>query len=85
VSVSRDDLGTIVLEGDCAVEDAEPLLQLLQATPGGRCDWTRCSHLHTAVVQVVLAAGPTLIGPCGDPWTERWIASLLGETRCSPG
>jgi hypothetical protein len=83
VSVRRDDLGTIVLEGNCAVEDAEPLLQLLQATPPGRCDWTRCNYLHTAVVQVVLAAGPVLIGPCGDPWTEQWIASLLSETRRS--
>ena len=83
MSVRRDESGTIVLEGKCAVEDAEPLLQLLQATKAGRCDWTRCSYLHTAVVQVILAAGPALIGPCGDPWTEQWIASLLSETRFS--
>jgi hypothetical protein len=75
VSVRRDDDGSIVLVGNCPVEDAEPLLQLLQATPGVPCDWTRCGHLHTAVFQVVLAARPTLIGPCGDPWIERWLAS----------
>lgn len=81
MSVRRDGLGTIVMEGDCAVEDAEPLLQLLQATPAGRCDWTRCSYIHTAVVQVVLAARPALIGPCGDPWTEQWIASIAQRDR----
>ena len=36
VTVRRDDSGTIVLEGVCPVEDAEPLLQLLQATPRRR-------------------------------------------------
>jgi hypothetical protein len=73
VSVRRDDAGTILLEGHCPVEDAEPLLQLLQATTEARCDWTRCSHLHTAVLQVVLVARPALIGPCGESWIERWI------------
>ena len=78
MSVSRDDGGNIVLEGHCPVEDAEPLLQLLQSSPAAPCDWTRCSHLHTAVVQVVLAGRAGLIGPCGDPWIERWMCPLTG-------
>jgi hypothetical protein len=72
VSVRRHENGTILLEGDCPVEDAEPLLQLLQATPDGPVDWTQCTYLHTAVVQVILAAHPRAIGPCGDPWVRRW-------------
>lgn len=76
MSVRRDESRNIVLEGNCPVEDAEPLLQLLQANPTAQCDWRRCSHLHTAVVQVVLAARPNLVGPCGDPWIEHWIASI---------
>ena len=53
MSVRRDDGGTtILLVGKCPVEDAEPLLQLLQATPGAPLDWTQCGHLHTAVLQV---------------------------------
>jgi hypothetical protein len=73
VTVRRDDDGRIVLEGICPVEDAESLLQLLQSAPRATCDWTTCNHLHTAVVQVILAADPNLIGPCGDPWIEQWI------------
>ena len=60
MTVRRGDDGVIVLGGVCPVEDAEPLLQLMQAAPDARCDWTRCSHLHTAVVQVVMAANPDL-------------------------
>jgi hypothetical protein len=74
LSVRRHDDGTILLHGNCAVEDAEPLLELLQATPAAPLDWTRCGHLHTAVVQVILAARPTLVGRCGDPWVEEWVS-----------
>jgi hypothetical protein len=75
VSVCRADDGVIVLEGECSVEDAESVLQLLQAQPAGPLDWTLCRYLHTAPLQVILAARPTLIGPCGDAWVERWISS----------
>jgi hypothetical protein len=76
VSVRRDDSGKVFLEGRCPVEDAEQLLQMLQSNPGASCDLTLCNHLHTAVVQVILAARPPLIGPCGDAWVEQWIVSI---------
>jgi hypothetical protein len=79
VSVQLETNGTIALVGVCPVEDAEILLQLLQSTPTAPCDWTRCGHLHTAVVQVILAVRPALIGPCGDPWLEQWISPQLGQ------
>jgi hypothetical protein len=76
VSVRRGEDGTaIILDGNCTVEEAEPLLQLLQATPVACLDWRQCTHLHTAVLQVILAARPPLIGPCGDAWFQRWVAS----------
>jgi hypothetical protein len=73
VSVRRHHDGTIMLEGSCPVEDAEPLLRLLEATPAAPVDWTGCSSLHTAVLQIVLAARPALAGPCGDPWVCQWV------------
>lgn len=85
MSVRREDNGKVVLEGKCPVEDAEPLLQLLQSTPAAHCDLTRCSHLHTAVVQVILAARPPLIGPCGDAWVEQWILSATRELELADG
>jgi len=71
--VRRDDNGTIVIEGDSLAEDAELLLQLLQATPQALLDWSQCGHIHTAVLQVVLAARPALAGPCGDSWVREWL------------
>jgi hypothetical protein len=77
MSIRRDGDGTIVLDGSCPVEDAEPLLQMLQATPAARVEWTHCHHLHTAVVQVILAARPALGGGCGDTWLRQWLAPNL--------
>jgi hypothetical protein len=77
VTVRRDTDRKIVLDGRCPVEDAEPLCQFLQAKPDALCDWSRCSHLHTAVIQVIMAARPALAGPCGDAWIEEWVAQHL--------
>ncbi|AMN40461.1 hypothetical protein RHPLAN_20170 [Rhodoplanes sp. Z2-YC6860] len=77
MTVRRDSDGKIVLDGICPVEDAELLCQLLLATPAATCDWTGCTRLHTAVTQVLFAAKPKLAGPCGDPWSERWVAPQL--------
>jgi hypothetical protein len=74
MSARRDKSGTIILDGNCPVEDAEPLLVLLQGTPAAPLDWRQCNHLHTAVLQVILAARPALVGPCGDPWLRQWPA-----------
>lgn len=80
MTVKRGDNGIVVLDGVCAVEDAEPLLQLLQAIPAAVVDWTSCRQLHTAVFQVILASGIASIGPCGDAWVAQWLAPKLSRT-----
>ena len=44
---------TIMLEGVCAVEEAETLMQELLAG-ATLVDWGGCTHLHTACLQVIL-------------------------------
>ena len=73
MTVSRRSDGTIVLDGSCPIEDAEPLLELLLATPAAPFDWTQCDYLHTAVLQVILAARPSFSGQCGDAWVRQWV------------
>ena len=73
MTVKAEGSGTILLEGDCPVEDAEILLNAFLASPGRPVDWRGCQRLHTAVLQVVLASRPSLIGPCGDPLVAQWI------------
>jgi hypothetical protein len=79
MTVCRSDDGTIVLEGDCPIEDAETFLELLHSRAGPIVDWTGCRHLHTAVVQLVLAVRPVLVGPCGDAFVHDWIEPCLDE------
>jgi hypothetical protein len=77
MTVRRNDDGTIILDGTCSVEDAEPLLQLLLATPTATVDWIGAERLHTAVVQVILAAHPRIAGPCGDSWVRHWLEAKV--------
>ena len=79
MTIRRRDEGIVVLEGVCGVEDAEALLQMLQATPGADVDWTQCRQLHTAVLQVIMASGNAPQGPCGDLWVQQWLAPRLPQ------
>ena len=70
--------GVIELAGTCVSADAEPLLQLLLATPGATVDWRDCRSAHTAVIQVLMAARSELLGPAADPRLESWVAPAIG-------
>ena len=72
MTVRRGNDGIIVLEGECPVEDAETLLRLLQAQREGPVDCSGCTRLHTAVLQVLTAAGARMRGECGDAFVARW-------------
>jgi hypothetical protein len=69
----------VYLRGECRVEDAEPLLALLQSAPGRLVDLSGTGHLHAAVVQLLLAFRPPLAGPAADDFTARWLMPLLAE------
>jgi hypothetical protein len=79
MTVRRGDNGAIVLDGVCPVEDAEPLLQMLQTMPAAEVDLRQCRQLHTAVLQLILASGRALIGPCGDAWIAQWLLPKLSQ------
>jgi hypothetical protein len=68
---------TIALAGICPSEDAELLLQLLAASPAAPVDWRGCESAHTAVIQVLLAAKPALLGPPGGAFLMEWVAPRL--------
>ncbi|MDB5395601.1 MAG: hypothetical protein JWM91_3107 [Rhodospirillales bacterium] len=67
----------IVLRGNCSVEDAEPLVVLLQTHPDFEVDIGDTLHLHSAVLQVLLAFRPRLAGPSQDAFIQTWIVPLL--------
>lgn len=56
-----------VFAGHCAPEEADGLLEWLRATPGAVADLGECEALHTALVQLLLAARVVLTRPPADP------------------
>jgi hypothetical protein len=67
---------TIWLEGPCPVEDAEALLQAVQEG-GAVADWSGCTLLHAACLQVLLAALLPVRGVPKNPALARWLAPCL--------
>ena len=81
----RLDGNVVVLEGQCRVEDAEPLLAWLQADQGRSVDVTKAEHLHAAVLQVLMVLRPDVQGIAGDAFLRDWITpALTGENPPKP-
>lgn len=65
----------IRLSGHCPAEDAEVLLKHLIA--GARqVDLTGCEHLHGAVVQLLMAAKPGIVGEPAE-FLRDWLIPLV--------
>jgi hypothetical protein len=75
MTVRRED-EAVLLEEICPVEDAEILMEQLQAG-ATLIDWSGCTHLHTACLQVILAAGLPMRGIPANPVLARWLAPIL--------
>ncbi len=73
----RLERGVVHLVGDCVVEDAEALIDLLQAAPGRAVDLGAAGALHAAVVQVLLALAPPFLGEPEDDFTRLWVLPAL--------
>ena len=69
--------GRLNLEGACGSDEAEPLLQHLLAAPGTAVDWRSCESAHTAVIQVLMATRPELLGPPASVTLEKWLQPVL--------
>ena len=65
----------IHLSGHCVAEDAEPMLKHLLG--GARqVDLTGCTFLHGALVQLLMAAKPVIIGE-PDEFLRDWLMPLI--------
>lgn len=59
------------LEGHVGVEDAEALAAWIAAQPRPAVHLGRCTQLHAAVLQTLLALRPRLVAPPPDTWLAR--------------
>jgi hypothetical protein len=68
---------TATAQESCTVEDALPLLEFLQSHRAARVDLAPCVRLHTAVLQVLLAAQPRITALPKDTLLARWLSQVF--------
>jgi len=66
-----------VFRGVVTVEEAETLLEWLQSEPSAKVDLSPCSHLHTANVQVLMAAKNVVEEWPKDSDLRAWLQTAL--------
>jgi hypothetical protein len=80
---ARLDGNIILLEGQCRVEDAEPLLGWLQADSSRVVDLTDAEHLHAAVFQILMALRPPIREGEKDAFVQDWLIPVLRAAKSS--
>lgn len=76
MTVSRDD-DVVRLEGNCALEEAETLVALLQQGGVRAVDLSACRHLHGALVQALVTFGVPLTGTVEDPFLRDIVVPAM--------
>ena len=67
--------GVITLDGHCAIEEAQPLFDLLGGIDAPIFDVTQAKSLHTAIVQLILASSGSVRGASASPL----LAACFGD------
>lgn len=68
-----------VFSGIVSVEEAESLLEWLQAHPGAPLDLAACTHLHAASLQVLMAAKAHVAAWPQEADLAAWLKTTLQE------
>ena len=67
-----------IFEGDCVIEEAESLLEWLQGAHRRKIKLGPCRHMHTALLQLLMAYRPRIATWPTDPELNQWLAPTLG-------
>ena len=70
-----------LLSDFCTVEEAEILLQWLQKHPKAKINLSACRHLHSSVLQVLMAAHLPISAWPEDVELSRWLKVALLRSR----
>ncbi|MBP2315638.1 hypothetical protein [Azospirillum soli] len=71
----EDDMA--VFEGACAVDEAMELAGWLEGRERVRVDLGRCTALHTALLQLLMAARAAVVVEPEDAFLKTWVAPRL--------
>ncbi len=70
-----------IFRDEASVEEAEGLLEWLQTRPSAKADLSACSHLHTANVQVLMAARTGISSWPKDAELRAWLEPALKSRK----
>ena len=70
---ARIDGDRLLLSGVVSIEEAESVRDLLACHPDAGLDLSACEHLHTAALQVLLAARRAVSSPPEDPFLAVFV------------
>jgi hypothetical protein len=67
----------VLFRDEVTVEEAEGLLEWLQTRPAAKADLSALSHLHTANLQVLMAARPVIVSWPENVELRAWLEPAL--------
>ena len=67
------------LEDQCSIEEAETLLEWFIDKPKGKVNCKKLTHLHSAILQVLMAKQPAVSAWPDDENIKRILMSVLGK------
>ncbi|HEY1256108.1 MAG TPA: hypothetical protein VGF01_15135 [Terracidiphilus sp.] len=67
----------VIFRDVARVEEAEALLEALQKKPTAKVDLAACTHLHTANLQVLMVARPSIDYWPQDAELRTWLEAVL--------
>jgi hypothetical protein len=73
----RTEDSTIQLMGLCGHDDVESLLAALTDHPDLPIDLTAATHLHGAILQLLMRAGRRIEGEPLDAFVSTWLRPIL--------
>jgi hypothetical protein len=74
-----------VFRDEVTVEEAEELLEWLQARPGAQADLAACRHLHTANLQVLMCGKTSISKWPKDSGLRAWLEPALHPVESNSG
>jgi hypothetical protein len=72
----------LYFDGACGVDEALTLQEYLSRPKPPKIDLQACTHLHTALAQVLAAFRPSRPVPPDDPFLASWLMPLIGQPSC---
>jgi hypothetical protein len=73
----------ILLIDACGAEEALELVDLLSKAERPTINLSRCTYVHAALLQTLLAYKPVISAAPTEPFLQRWIVPLLSRSAAA--